>query len=61
MNTSRGVLAISTSVRVRPLFFFFFFFVFRCDRSDYLVVFAGFIFSHFLFDFKNKYTVAKVL
>ena len=37
---TRGVLAISTSVRVRPLFFFFFFFfffLFRCDRSDYLL------------------------
>ena len=53
----RGVLAISTSVRVRPPLFF----------SDaivptiYLVVFAGFVFSHFLSDFQNQYTVAKVL
>ena len=46
-NGYRGVLAISTSVRVRPLFF-----------SDalvlaiYLVVFAGFVFSHFLSDIR---------
>ena len=55
---SRGVLAISTSVRVRPPFFFF------SDAivlTSYLVVFAGFVFSHFLSDFKNKYTVAKFL
>ena len=39
LSVSRGVLAISTSVRVRPFFFFFFFFfffLFECDRSGYL-------------------------
>ena len=44
---------------------FFFFFFFLCSDAIiptiYLVVFAGFVFSHFLSDFKNKYTVAKVL
>ena len=63
----RGVLAISTSVRVRPLFFFFFFFFFFFSLlgaivlATYQIVFAGFVFNQFLSDFKNKHTAAKVL
>ena len=41
--------------------FLFFFFSDAIVPTIYLVVFAGFVFSHFLSDFKNKYTVEKVL
>ena len=60
----RGVLAISTSVRVRPLFFFYFYFFIFLDAivlATYQVVFAGFVFNQFLSDFKKKHTAAKVL
>ena len=38
-----------------------FFFPDAIAPTIYLVVFEGFVFGHFLSDFKNKYTVAKVL
>ena len=57
--TNRGVLAISTSVRVRPIFFFLI--LDAIVLATYQVVFAGFVFNQFLSDFKNKHTAAKVL
>ena len=56
---ARGVLAISTSVRVRPIFFFFF--LVAIVLATYQVVFADFVFNQFLSDFKNKHTAARVL
>ena len=55
-RTSHKYFRTSTT----PLFFFFFF-LDAIVPTIYLVVVEGFVFSHFLSDFKNKYTVAKVL